>query len=69
MILKNVQTGEAAELGGIYADFRGDEWVLEGGRPPHKDGSSGFVWVRKPEGGSQREFYPFVIGMAWEAAK
>ena len=66
MILRNVQTGETAKLGEIYADFRGDEWVLEGGRPPHKDSSSGHVWVRKPEGGSQREFYPFVIGMAWE---
>ena len=66
MILRNVQTGETANLGGVYEDFRGDPWVLEGGRPPHKTNSSGFVWVRHPDGGTLREFYPFVIGMAWE---
>ena len=67
MKLTIVQTGETAELGKTYADFRGDLWVLEGGRPPHKPSSSGHVWVRDTEG-SSREFYPFVIGMAWETA-
>lgn len=68
MKLTIVQTGERAELGKVYADFRGDEWVLEGGRPPHKPSSSGFVWVRDTAGRMSREFYPFVIGMTWEDA-
>jgi hypothetical protein len=64
MQLTIVQTGETAELGKEYADFRGDLWTLEGGKPPHKTSSSGFVWARDSAGRS-REFYPFVIGMTW----
>jgi hypothetical protein len=37
--------GSAAPVDDTYTDFRGDRWVLDGGRPPHKPGSTGRVYV------------------------
>jgi hypothetical protein len=68
MKLVNQKTGAPVKTGDIVADFRGERWVLEGGREPHKPSSSGFVWVRSIDGrGLSREFYPSVIGAAWVA--
>ncbi len=52
-------TGQEAAEGETYHDFRGEPHVLKGGRPPHKSGSSGFVYI------SGGEFYPSVIGLEW----
>lgn len=66
MQLINMDTGETIKTGAIVADFRGGRWVLEGGRPPHKDSSSGFVWLRSIDGRNlSREFYPHVINAKW----
>ena len=66
MRLINQTTGEPIRTGAIVADFRGTRWVLEGGRPPHKASSSGFVWLRSIDGrGLSREFYAHVIGAKW----
>jgi len=67
MQLYNQKTGAPVKTGDIVQDFRGERWVLEGGREPHKDSSSGFVWVRSIDGrGLSREFYAHVIGAEWK---
>ena len=69
MKLVNQNTGAPIKTGDIVRDFRGTRWILEGGRPPHKESSSGFVWLRSTdERRLSREFYPFVIGAKWESA-
>lgn len=59
------QTGKAAVIGEIYADFRGEPYQLLGIREPRHIASTGRVWVRATQGGSSREFFPSVIGMKW----
>ena len=67
MRLINTTTRQQISTGAIVQDFRGQRWILEGGRPPHKPSSTGFVWVRSVDGrGLSREFYPSVIGAKWE---
>lgn len=39
------------------------EYIVEGGRAPHKAESSGRVYVRI--GDSQRDLYPTVLSMKW----
>ena len=66
MQLINTTTRQPIKTGAIVQDFRGQRWVLEGGREPHKPSSTGFVWVRSVDGrGLSREFYPSVIGAQW----
>lgn len=43
-----------------YATFRGDTCVIVGGRPPHKDGSEGFVYTE-----AGQELYASVFDMKW----
>lgn len=43
----------------------GEVWRLEGGRAPHKPGSEGKVWVGRPTGAGQAQFYPIVFGLKW----
>lgn len=67
MQLINETTRQPIKTGEIVQDFRGQRWVLEGGREPHKPSSTGFIWVRSIDGrGLSREFYPSVIGAKWE---
>jgi hypothetical protein len=39
-------------------------YTVTGGRPPHKEGSSGRVWVTNEEGGTG-EFFPHVLELHW----
>ena len=44
----------------------GEQWVAEGGSPPHKPSSTGRVWVRLADDSTwNREFFPSVFGMEW----
>ena len=44
----------------------GEQWVVEGGTPPHKPSSTGRVWVRRSDDSTwNREFFPAVFGMEW----
>lgn len=62
MKLLHIDTKAEIKTGQIVADFRGDRWVLEGFREPHKPSSSGFIYVRSLcERRLSREFYPSVI--------
>ena len=63
--LINTKTGEPAPAYGTeVTDFRGDPCILVDATPPHKEGSSGRVHVRFPEGG-EAEFFPSVVGLKW----
>jgi len=42
-----------------------DTYVVLGGRPPHKPGSTGRVNVRSKLHGWEQEFYPSVVGAKW----
>lgn len=46
---------------------RGEVYVVTGGRPPHKPGSTGRVWVHGVGKGdiSTREYFPSVVDCAW----
>ncbi len=57
------ESGEAAVVGGEYADFRGEINILSGGKPPHKPSSTGKVYIKAGE--TSQEFYPSVIGLRW----
>ena len=47
-------------VGDQYTDFRGATHVIEGGKPPHKDGSTGRIWT------NVGEFFPGVCNLHWE---
>lgn len=60
----DVVTGVVNE-GDHVADFRGDGMIVKGGKPPHKPGSTGRVYVT-PDGESREsEYFPSVIGAKW----
>lgn len=54
--------GRAACEGESVKSSRGEDYVLTGGRAPHKESSEGKVWV-----GKSGEFYPSVFGLKWIA--
>ena len=44
----------------------GEQYVIEGGTPPHKPSSTGRVWVRSPDDPTwNREYFPTVFDMEW----
>lgn len=54
-------TGEpVANLPKAFPDFRGNNAVIIGGRPPMRPGSTGKVWT--DNGG---EFFPSVFDLKW----
>lgn len=59
------KTGEPIKIGETLTDFRGATATLTGGNPPHKPGSSGFVFTTRTPGGSTRESYPSVFNLKW----
>jgi len=65
MILVSEKTLKPACIGQKVKSFRGEYAILEGGRAPHKEGSTGKVWVKEAGSSSQREYYPSVYGLAW----
>ena len=40
-------------------------YKLEGGRAPHKPGSTGRIWVRESPEHHQCEYFPNVCNLAW----
>lgn len=51
--------GQVVMPGAKVVDFRGEEAVLEGGRPPEREGSTGRVWT------DAGEYFPSVYGLKW----
>jgi|DEB0MinimDraft_4_1074332.scaffolds.fasta_scaffold05693_5 hypothetical protein len=58
-ILRDAKTNEPIMQGSTVKDFRGDELFVDGGAPPHKEGSTGRVYT------SRGSFFPTVIGAKW----
>lgn len=53
-----------AKLDTALAASDGAEFMLVGGRAPHKPGSTGRVWVTNADLATL-EFYPGVFGLKW----
>lgn len=43
----------------------GTLYILDGGKPPHKPGSTGRIWVKDTRD-TTREYFPSVLGLRWE---
>lgn len=50
---------------GIRVSSRDQDYVLKGGRPPHKLGSTGRVYVTAQDRIFDSEFFPTVFGLKW----
>jgi hypothetical protein len=58
--------GTAVGKGFVALSFRGERWVITGGRAPHKESSSGKVWAMPYPGGyPESEFFPGVFDLVW----
>lgn len=61
--------GQVVLKGEIHHSSRGEAFIINGGRPPHKPGSTGRVWCKRnalEADGFEREFFPSVLGMVWQ---
>lgn len=54
------EQGEPVHYGQEFSSNNGLTANMNGGRPPHGPGKSGYVWT---EGGA--EYYPSVFGLRW----
>lgn len=71
-VLIDEQTGTAVAMGAEYG-LSGITYKIEGGRAPHKPGSTGRVWVRRASekafvGITQHEWFPNVLDLKWVPA-
>lgn len=67
MKLVNEDTGIVHPFGTPATSFRGETFIVEGGRFPTHEGSTGRVWVRSSPGETVQEFFPSVFNLRWEA--
>lgn len=68
MKLISKTTGKELIIGNVVHDFRNDAHILVDARPPHKEGSSGFVYLRSmDEHAFVAEYYASVIDAEWTA--
>ena len=51
--------GNACHVGQVVTDFRHTPAILEGGTPPHKEGSTGFVHV------DRGSYYASTYNLRW----
>ena len=63
--LRDRTTGKIIRSGDVVKTFRGEEYILEGGTPPHHEASTGRVWVRSPSKVTVEEYFPSVINAKW----
>lgn len=71
-VLVYKDTFTPAKVGEELKTSRDENVILDGGRPPHKSSSQGFIWVRPtetngPDAGytGTIEFYASVCGLRW----
>lgn len=66
-VLVHAEDGDPVGEGEVATSFRGERMVVVGGRPPHKAGSTGRIYVKEPgdEGAGVAEFFPGVCEMKW----
>lgn len=63
--LVHKDTGKPVAVGETVTSFRGEAYVVNGWRQPHKAGAAGKLRVTKPGETGQHEFYVHVFGLAW----
>ena len=67
--LVDAETGVTLMRGVTVTSGNNDLYRLDGGKAPHKPGSTGRVYVTLMDygasPGSQREYYPSVVGAKW----
>jgi hypothetical protein len=59
------KNGQDAQLGRFYPSFRGEMFLLVGGREPRHEGSTGRVWVKVAQDATTLEFFPGVFELKW----
>jgi hypothetical protein len=67
----SVVAGDSNKVTGHHeiTSFRGEDYVLIGGRPPHNEASTGRVFVRHvhaPPHSQEESFYPGVFSLTWK---
>jgi hypothetical protein len=68
-------SGTAVSQGFVALSFRGERWVITGGRAPHKESSSGRVYAMLYAPASpdvsdvhESQFFPGVFDLVWVPA-
>lgn len=57
-------TGKPVTVGETVTDFRGDKATVTGGEAPHKQGSTGRVYVKQNE--HEAQYFPSVFELEWK---
>lgn len=65
MRLVDKDTGLPIAIGDNVNSFRGEEAIVTGGTPPHKEGSTGRVDVRWSGLDSSGSYFPSVFNLEW----
>jgi len=58
-------TNKVVMPGTILTTFNGEKCVLESGKPPQHDASTGRIYVKDVEHGFTAEYFPSVCGLEW----
>lgn len=61
--------GKPVQIGDKVKTFRGETFTLIGVQVPRHEGSTGRVFVRDDQDGTELAFYPSVIGAKWVSRK
>lgn len=68
--LYNIKTGEKVHFGESITSFSGEEYILIGASEPHKESSTGKVYVRpatmETDELKTEEYYPGVFDLSFE---
>ncbi len=65
MKLVNKWSGKEFEVGQTVHSFRGEVYTLDSWTEPHKEGSTGRIYVRQMGINTPQTFYPGVIDAEW----
>ena len=64
-VLRKNKDNSDCNVGDTIRSFRGRDYVLIGGTPPHHDGSTGRVECQEHPEAPRLEFYPSVFDLRW----
>jgi len=66
MVMVRESTNQAVVRGDRAVSSRGEQYVILGGRPPHKPSSTGRVYCKRPNRDlPQEEYFPNALGVRW----
>jgi hypothetical protein len=68
MKLIHKSTGKPVQKGDIVTDFRGDKAKVMGLTPPHREGSTGRLYVEAIPEGYTHGYFPSVFDCEWVQA-